>query len=140
MVGSWGLEPQTSTVSIRFLPLRMELHRAEHAFWCKEPSVTTQSASQFLALFNERAGNSQGGTIGARVAEEKSTRFSSSALLRATFSLTIRLLLEEWALPIAESDEGRMPLRFSLDSYAAKVLVTEPALFADLRLCCYRTP
>jgi hypothetical protein len=32
----------------------------------QKPSVTTQSASQFLALFNELAGNSQGGTIGAR--------------------------------------------------------------------------
>src|SRR5207249_7616130 len=72
--------------------------------------------------------------------QEKSTRFRSSALLRATFSSTIQLLLEEWALPIEESDEGRMPLRSSLDSYAARALVTEPALFADLRLCCYRTP
>jgi hypothetical protein len=44
----------------------MELHRAEHAYWCKKPNVTTQNASQFPALFNELAGNSQGGTIGAR--------------------------------------------------------------------------
>ena len=33
----------------------------------KNPAFTTQSGSQFLALFNELAGNSQGGTIGARV-------------------------------------------------------------------------
>jgi hypothetical protein len=41
----------------------------------QKPSVTTQSASQFLTLFNELAGNSQGGTIGARGREVHSIQF-----------------------------------------------------------------
>src|SRR6266853_2537588 len=76
MVGSWGLEPQTSTVSILIsqthshAALSSKLHRrirykqglnprgcarnctAPHIrFRAKQPKVTTQSAAQFLAIF-----------------------------------------------------------------------------------------
>jgi hypothetical protein len=120
MVGSWGLEPQTSTVSIlrrkmhRPARRRIEVQRRIRPGRCEVPSVTHGTAPDRTCVlvhrnpalrykvrhnFQRYLTSSQvirrAEQSGQERAEEKSTRFSSSALLRATFSLTIRLLHEE---------------------------------------------
>jgi hypothetical protein len=49
----------------------MELHGAEHAFWCKEIQRYDTKCVTISELFNELAVNSQGGTIGVRVRERE---------------------------------------------------------------------